>query len=228
MGRGHNGVMVVRPHRPRAIVALEGGSLLAFATYAGWLAGRLFEAASGALDGAALLVSALAGWLLADLLSGLVHWAGDTLGSEHTPILGPSFIAPFREHHEDPQAMVAHGTVELVGSTALLALPSLVPVTHLVAFEGRGPLRLALGGLLLTTLLGVVATNLVHRWAHMDRPPAPIALLQRTGLILTPARHDRHHTAPFDGWFCISSGLLDPILMRVGLWGALRRILGRA
>ena len=221
--------MVVRPHRPWAVVALEGGSLLAFAIYAGWLAGRLFEAASGALDLLALLASGVVGWLLADLLSGLVHWAGDTLGSERTPVLGPSFIAPFREHHDDPQAMVAHGTVELVGSTALLALPSLVPVTHLVAFEGRGALRLALGGVLLATLLGVVVTNLVHRWAHMDRPPAVAALLQRTGLILTPARHERHHTAPFDGWFCISSGLLDGLLMRIGLWERLNaRFQGRS
>lgn len=221
--------MVVRPHRPWAVVALEGGSLLAFAIYAGWLAGRLFEAASGALDLLTLLASGVVGWLLADLLSGLVHWAGDTLGSERTPVLGPSFIAPFREHHDDPQAMVAHGTVELVGSTALLALPSLVPVTHLVAFEGQGPLRLALGGVLLATLLGVVVTNLVHRWAHMDRPPAVAALLQRAGLILTPARHERHHTAPFDGWFCISSGLLDGLLMRIGLWERLNaRFQGRS
>jgi len=221
--------MVVRPHRPWAVVALEGGSLLAFAIYAGWLAGRLFEAASGALDLLALLASGVVGWLLADLLSGLVHWAGDTLGSERTPVLGPSFIAPFREHHDDPQAMVAHGTVELVGSTALLALPSLVPVTHLVAFEGQGALRLALGGVLLATLLGVVVTNLVHRWAHMDRPPAVAALLQRAGLILTPARHERHHTAPFDGWFCISSGLLDGLLMRIGLWERLNaRFQGRS
>lgn len=221
--------MVVRPHRPWAVVALEGGSLLAFAIYASWLAGRLFEAASGALDLLTLLASGVVGWLLADLLSGLVHWAGDTLGSEHTPVLGPSFIAPFREHHDDPQAMVAHGTVELVGSTALLALPSLVPVTHLVAFEGQGFLRLALGGVLLATLLGVVVTNLVHRWAHMERPPAVAALLQRTGLILTPARHERHHTAPFDGWFCISSGLLDGLLMRIGLWERLNaRFQGRS
>lgn len=221
--------MVVRPHRPWAVVVLEGGSLLAFAIHAGWLAERLFEAASGALDLLTLLASGVVGWLLADLLSGLVHWAGDTLGSERTPVLGPSFIAPFREHHDDPQAMVAHGTVELVGSTALLALPSLVPVTHLVAFEGRGALRLALGGVLLATLLGVVVTNLVHRWAHMDRPPAVAALLQRTGLILTPARHERHHTAPFDGWFCISSGLLDGLLMRIGLWERLNaRFQGRS
>ena len=221
--------MVVRPHRPWAVVVLEGGSLLAFAIYAGWLAERLFEAASGALDLLTLLASGVVGWLLADLLSGLVHWAGDTLGSERTPVLGPSFIAPFREHHDDPQAMVAHGTVELVGSTALLALPSLVPVTHLVTFEGQGALRLALGGVLLATLLGVVVTNLVHRWAHMDRPPAVAALLQRTGLILTPARHERHHTAPFDGWFCISSGLLDGLLMRIGLWERLNaRFQGRS
>ncbi len=217
--------MVVRPHRPLAVVALEGGSLLAFSSYAGVLAARLFEAVAGADEALTLVGSAAVGWLLADLLSGLVHWAGDTLGSERTPVLGPSFIAPFREHHEDPQAMVAHGTVELVGSTALLALPTLVPVTHL--FEFDGPVGLALGGVILFTLLGVVVTNLVHRWAHMEAPPAPVRALQRLGVILTPARHARHHKAPFDGWFCISSGLIDPLLMRVGLWRRLERLLGR-
>jgi ubiquitin-conjugating enzyme E2 variant len=47
--------------------------------------------------------AALCGWLLADLFSGLVHWALDSFGSVRTPVLGPAFIRPFREHHADPQ-----------------------------------------------------------------------------------------------------------------------------
>ena len=43
----------------------------------------------------------IAGWLLADLFSGLVHWALDSFGSVRTPIFGPAFIRPFREHHAD-------------------------------------------------------------------------------------------------------------------------------
>lgn len=210
--------VVVRPQRSWPVVILEGGSLIAFLGYAGVLAVRILAAVEGASSFLVLMGTAALGWLLADLLSGLVHWAGDTLGSETTPLVGPAFIAPFREHHHEPHAMVAHGTVELVGSTAFLALFSLVPFTHLVELEGRGLVNLASAGLLLFTLLGVVATNLVHRWAHMEHPPRLAALLQRTGLILTPARHERHHMAPFDGWFCISSGLVDGPLTSLGLW----------
>jgi len=41
-------------------------------------------------------VALLLGWLVADLFSGLVHWALDSFGSVRTPLLGRAFIRPFR------------------------------------------------------------------------------------------------------------------------------------
>ena len=69
------------------------------------------------------LVASVAGLLLADLASGVVHWAADNWGTGGWPIVGPRFIEPFREHHHDPQAIIHHGFAELNGNNCLVSLP---------------------------------------------------------------------------------------------------------
>ena len=149
-----------------------------------------------------LLVSAILGWLLADLLSGLVHWALDRFGSESTPFLGPVLIRPFREHHDDPRAMTRHDFVETNGASAL----------------GGSFLLLFNSEILLFTALGVLAANQCHKWAHARSVPAIVGAAQRLRLILPPAAHRRHHAAPHDRHFCTLSGWcnrsLDFILCR--------------
>ena len=49
----------------------------------------------------------LAGYVLADLFTGLLHWFFDTWGSPETPVLG-QVIAPFRQHHQTPLDIVRH------------------------------------------------------------------------------------------------------------------------
>ena len=58
-----------------------------------------------------------AGYLVADALTGVVHWFCDTFFEETTPVLGRGLIAPFREHHRDPLLMTRHGFLELTGSS---------------------------------------------------------------------------------------------------------------
>src|SRR5260370_19912404 len=43
---------------------------------------------------------------VADLISGVIHWALDTWGSERTFWIGPSMIHAFRFHHERPQNLL--------------------------------------------------------------------------------------------------------------------------
>jgi plasmanylethanolamine desaturase len=50
-----------------------------------------------------------AGYLAADLASGLVHWFCDRFFEQDTPLIGRVLIHPFREHHREPRAMVRHG-----------------------------------------------------------------------------------------------------------------------
>src|SRR6185295_17658360 len=106
-----------------------------------------------------LPVAALGGWLLADLFSGLVHWALDTYGSVRTPIVGPAIIRPFREHHADPQGMTRHDFFEVNGASCLGCLPLLALSLLVDGFWHA---------LLMSTCIGILLTNQCHKWAHME------------------------------------------------------------
>lgn len=153
-----------------------------------------------------LIAIVVAGYVLADFASGFVHFLGDTFFSETTPIVGRAFVHPFREHHVDPKAICRHGFLEVNGNNCLVSLPILA-----------GAFVLATGHLFTATLLfsllfGVFLTNQFHRWAHMDKVPRLIAWLQNARIILHPKHHQRHHTAPYDAYFCITVGWLNPLL----------------
>jgi ubiquitin-conjugating enzyme E2 variant len=70
-------------------------------------------------------------------------------------------------------------------------------------------------------------TSQIHKWAHDPRPPRLARWLQRAGLILSPARHSRHHRFPFAGHYCITTGWCNPLLERLGFWKALERLVAR-
>lgn len=140
-----------------------------------------------------LLLAALCGWLAADILSGLVHWALDRFGDERTPLVGAILIRPFREHHEHPTAMTRHDFVETNGASALGA-------SALLLFDNE---------VLFFTALGVLAANQCHKWAHARSVPRLVRAAQRLRLILPPEAHRRHHAAPHDRHFCTASGWLN-------------------
>jgi ubiquitin-conjugating enzyme E2 variant len=69
------------------------------------------------------------------------------------------------------------------------------------------------------------ATNPIHRWAHVDRPPRLAVRLQRAHLILDPAHHRAHHTPPNDRCYCITAGWWNSLLDRMGFFDRLERCL---
>jgi plasmanylethanolamine desaturase len=186
---------------------LEYGAIALFALLAGWSLWRL-AAAGGFHFPVVVIVAAPCGWLAADLLSGLLHWAFDSWGSVTTPVIGKAFIRPFREHHVDPQAMTRHDFVETNGASCLACLPILA-ATSLLPLEGVA--SVLVDAVFLCTALAALATNQCHKWAHMDEDatPALVRWAQRRGLVLPRAHHGLHHTAPFDSHFCMSSGWLN-------------------
>lgn len=204
---------------------METLATAAFVGYAAFFGARLLGAVEGSASVAVLAGGLVAGYLLADFLSGLAHWVGDRFFDETTPCIGPNFIAPFRRHHVAPREMVEHGLVELVGNTAILALPPIALAHHWLRPDSLPPMFC--GGLLLSSMAGSVCTNLIHRWAHMPRPPRAARWLQERGLILSSERHARHHRRPFDRAYCITTGWLNTPMDRLGVWTALERWLGR-
>jgi hypothetical protein len=169
-------------------------------------------------------VAVLAAVLLADFISGVVHWIADTWGSETMPILGRRFLRPFRIHHINPADFLRRDFIDCNGDLAMLALPFL-----LCAF--LIPMSSEIGRLAAVFLVAYSAaalpTNQVHQWAHMNDPPAPVRWLQRWGLILSHEQHQRHHVAPHALNYCITTGWCNPALTAISFFAALEWIISR-
>jgi ubiquitin-conjugating enzyme E2 variant len=191
-----------------ALAAFHGIGLFASLTASDWLL-----AAAGLAAGA----------MLADGLTGLVHWACDTWGDERTPWLGGGLIRAFREHHLDPRAMLEHDWIEVnrepwLAAAAALGLLSLPAAGR--ALEGHTTLH----AFLWSFIVYGAAANQLHLWAHTERAPALVRWLQRCRIILSPDAHAAHHRAPNTRAYCISTGWLNPVLDASGFWRGLERL----
>jgi len=144
-------------------------------------------------------------YLAADFLSGFVHFLADNFGSYDTPILGPNFIQPFREHHVDPKGIVGHDFVDANGNNSLATLPFMLFVWIVVPLE-TWYYGYLFGAFFLFLCLAAFLTNQFHKWAHMEDPPAFVGWLQARGVILSQEHHDIHHESPYDTYYCITAG----------------------
>lgn len=156
------------------------------------------------------IAAALCALFCADLISGVVHWIGDRFFSESTPLLGRMLIRPFREHHRDPLAITHHDLFELCGNNALAVLPPALWLVLAAPPTSRGALLLQLFTLFFS--LAILATNLIHKWAHQPRNRRPVCWLQAAGVILSPAAHARHHRDDFSRGYCVTTGWANPLL----------------
>ena len=193
------------------LLALEVGAGLAlFEGHAWWV----------------LSFAAIVGYLWADFVAGFFHFFADTYGSIHTPFLGPVFFRTFREHHVDPLAITRHGFLEVNGANCIVSLPFLAATVGLVPIR-ESLIGLVIGAFMFAFLVGIFFTNQFHRWAHLPAPPPWIQRLQSTGLILGIPHHQRHHVAPYDSHYCITSGLMNPVLARLRFFETIKAPLGR-
>ncbi len=174
----------------------------------------------------AVLIALPLGVAAVDLLSGVVHWACDRFGDASTPLVGSLLIRAFREHHVDPRQMVEHDWIETNGEPCFFAALFLAALAFLAP-----NVQSELGAAAVTLVWTMAAVgswaNQVHKWAHMSEPPRLARFLQRVGLALRPDEHACHHQAAHDSGYCISTGWMNPLLDRTGLWSWLERSLRR-
>jgi hypothetical protein len=166
-------------------------------------------------------------YLAADFLSGFVHFLADNFGSYDTPILGPNFIEPFREHHVDPKAITGHDFVDANGNNSLATLPFMLFVWIVVPLE-TWYYGYLFGTFFLFLCLAAFLTNQFHKWAHMDDPPAFVGWLQARGVILSQGHHDIHHESPYDTYYCITAGFWNPLLDRIRFYERTERLICRS
>lgn len=154
----------------------------------------------------------LFGYVIADFVTGTVHWFCDTFFSGESPIIGKILIQPFRDHHTYPLRITQHKFVEQDTSSFFLLLPVLAYLVLNVEFSIANKTVYFWSNAVVGLSTGLFLTNVFHRWAHEQKVPRLVGILQRSGLILQPVRHRRHHHRNHDHAFCVTSGWLNPVL----------------
>jgi len=188
-----------------------------------WLIFRLVV--SPTISGWWIPLALLIGILAADFVSGFAHWAFDSWGSLDTPVVGKLAIRTFREHHVDQKSITRHDFIETNGHN--LGLSAVVSSTALVVLRGDHPtFNATFAGMCLAAMAVFVGmTSQIHKWSHQDRPSAPIRLLQRAHLILTPEHHAIHHAPPYDKNYCITMGWMNGPLRAIRFFSTLERVI---
>ncbi len=204
--------------------ALELGSIAFVFLALGLLAVRIGRTAWESHGLWALTTAGLTGYLVADFLSGLVHWAGDTIGDANTPVFGPNFVTPFRYHHVDPKDITRHDFIEVNGNNCIVVAPILA-LLLLVTPHSTGWFFWSCAVVAFTSWF-VFCTNQFHKWAHQDKPAGWVRALQRAGLILSPEHHALHHASPQNRAYCITVGWMNPVLDRIGFFRACEAVIG--
>jgi hypothetical protein len=207
---------------PSYLRVAQGAGLVVFAVLMGMLGRDLWRAlAAAGLRWTAPLL-AVAGYVIADLVSGMVHFLADNFAEADTPVIGPAFVRPFREHHSDPLLITQHGFVEANGNNVLVSLPVVALVLWLLPI-GAGTTPTLVGTFVFFFIFAIFLTNQFHKWAHMPTPPGWVARLQAAGIILSKHHHDVHHTSPFNTYYCITVGLWNPLFHKTRFFDRLER-----
>lgn len=160
---------------------------------------------------------ALIGWLIADLLSGLLHWIGDS--DELSRFRLVNYISGFNvDHHADPLAITRQSF--LARNITQFAIVTTVSVVWALCLGPSVVWAFAtLGGLLVGE---------VHCWSHSpSKTNKLVRVLQETGLIQSPKHHAVHHRPPHQTRFCVLTDWLNPVLDAIGIWQILDRPFSR-
>lgn len=166
----------------------------------------------------------LGAWLLADFMSGLIHWWQDRV------LIHPSrheFINQIKidndMHHDRPAQMISYSIWQNIKTSVIIAWPvSLV---------------LLLSGYPLVIWLAVFFAsfgNMIHRFAHLPhaRVPRVVKVLQWTGFFISFKHHHDHHFLKHKllkkekttKRYCPMTNWLNPILDGVGFFRLLEKV----
>jgi plasmanylethanolamine desaturase len=166
-----------------------------------------------------VLLQAASAVLLADFVSGVVHWAEDAYARKDTPIVGKWIGEANIEHHIQPRAFV---TRSWWASSWDLALTSTIIVA------GAWWLKALTWQVWLFATVSANA-NQIHKWAHS----APhengrwVTWLQKFKLIQTQRHHARHHSGKKNSHYCSVTNFLNPLLDELEFWSLLERFNAR-
>ncbi|KAK9133453.1 hypothetical protein Scep_012981 [Stephania cephalantha] len=184
----------------RAWVALGSTSILL----------SLTKSTMASLQSHTLLEPALAayiGYLLADLASGVYHWAIDNYGSSNTPIVGAQIHA-FQGHHKWPWTITKRQFSNNLHALSRAVFFTMLPLDLLA---DANPALHAFAGACAGCIM---MSQQFHAWAHgtKSRLPRVVVAMQEMGVLVGTEEHGRHHRPPYNNNYCIVSGAWNGVL----------------
>jgi ubiquitin-conjugating enzyme E2 variant len=200
--------------------ALVTVTLAGHAAFAGVALTQLYDTNGGDLwwTASQALLLLFSSWVAADFGSGVLHWSVDNYGNGKTPVMG-SIIAAFQGHHAAPWTITERG---FCNNVSKLCLPfGLLPMALVNSVSGPG----------VTFFLAAfcsfeILSQEFHKWSH-QRPsecPGWVNQLQALGLTVGRQPHAAHHLAPYEGNYCIISGLCNKALDQTGFFRRLEHV----
>ena len=225
---GLEGSGIERPKGKVASIVVEGDSLetqpyqvaMVAGTFLGhaWLATHAFQgmlAQNGGnlpLTVVQSLFLLISSWILADFGSGVLHWSVDNYGNGRTPIMG-SIIAAFQGHHSAPWTITQRA---FCNNVYKLCIPfGVVPMAAINWLAGP-----AVTFFFTVFCVMEILSQEFHKWSHMTKGECPtwVNWLQNWGLTVGRKEHAQHHMEPYDGNYCIISGICNKPLDESGVF----------
>lgn len=149
-------------------------------------------------------------WLLADFITGTIHWWEDTYGNPNWPIIGKYVIAPNLEHHGNPRSMLKGSYFSRI-NTSMFTGAIIVLVLWALGWHSWR---------MILCILFATQGNEIHAMGHRsDKENGKFVMaLQKIGLVQRRRTHGWHHKAPYETNFCVMTEFVNPILNRINFW----------
>lgn len=151
-----------------------------------------------------LISSIILSIIFGDFVTGIFHWSVDNYGQLETPIFG-SVCAAFQGHHITPYTITFRSFINNVYKIAYGTIPMLVILSiSSIDVNLRVFLTLFINWWLLSQEF--------HKYSHLRQVPEFIKFFQENNIILSKKEHGLHHSAPYEGHYCILTGICNPVL----------------
>ncbi len=164
-----------------------------------------------------MLLKVLVIILIADFISGFVHWLEDAYARPEMPLVG-KIAEENLLHHSKPRDFLKknwwQSSYDLIG-------------IGLVVCAGAWLIYGSVNVWLLLLLVISINANQIHKWAHQNRTERPwlISKLQDWKVLQGARQHGKHHSGHKNTYYCVITNVLNPVLERARFWVGLETLI---